>query len=168
MRHLLWVFILAGCYSPAPFKGELVLPESFSYDGRKPILGDTALLRPVINFNEKMSRKDLTLTEDFANEVTLHLYNGVNGTISRDSLTSMFAASFSQLESLSLTVNAAIPVTYTDNGDQWVYSWVYQEVVGLNGQTEKIYLHEDFKFENGKIVEAFTFRRLPGVPKGGD
>lgn len=140
----------------------LTLPSQFSYPGRKPVIGNNEMLETIIAFNEKISSKDSNISSLFADSVTLHLADGLNTTISNDSLQSMLQEYFTQFESINITINAAIPVIYEDIDDKWVYSWIFEELVSNDGSSESHYLHEDFRLENGKISEVFQFKRLPG------
>ena len=141
---------------------ELILPDVFSYAGKKPTLGTNEMLETVIAFNEKISSKDPDMADLLADSVTLHLADGLNTTISGDSLQAMIGEYFTQYESINITINAAIPVVYEDMNHNWVYSWVFEVLENKDGTTESHYLHEDFKLEDGKIREVFQFKRIPG------
>ncbi len=140
----------------------LTLPDVFSYAGKKPVLGNNEMLETVIAFNEKLSSKDSDMGHLLADSVTLHLSDGLNTTISSDSLQAMIGEYFTEYENIDITINAAIPVVYEDIGHVWVYSWIHEKLESKDGTTESFYLHEDFRLENGKIREVFTFKRLAG------
>ena len=140
----------------------LTLPDVFSYAGKKPVLGNNEMLETVIAFNEKISSKDPDMADLLADSVTLHLADGLNTTISSDSLQAMIGEYFTQYETIDITINAAIPVVYKDMNHNWVYSWVFEVLENKDGTTESHYLHEDFRLENGKIREVFQFKRIPG------
>jgi hypothetical protein len=58
-------------------------------------------------------------------------------------------------------MNAAIPVQYSDLNHTWVYSWVIRELENNNGESNSVYLHEDYRIVNNKIREIYQFKREP-------
>ncbi|NNF36479.1 MAG: hypothetical protein HKN68_20425 [Saprospiraceae bacterium] len=141
--------------------GTITLPDDFSYPGRHPQMGDPKNLQLVIEWNKRRSDLEYNI-EGLVNDTgTIRLADGLEMVATRDSLTSYLRSQYVDLNDQEITVNAAIPIYYSDLNHEWVYSWIYQELTLRDNTESSSYFHEDFRIIDGKISMIYQFRRTP-------
>jgi len=139
------------------------LPEGFSYAGRNPEMGNPDNLQLIMDWNERRSNLQHEVGDLIADTLTMYMSDGTEWIISRDSVITRLGGLYDEMSGQKITVNAAIPIYYSDLDHEWVYSWVHIQTGNIDGQKTANYFHEDYRIINGKIRMIYQFKRMTPI-----
>ena len=117
----------------------------------------------VQDWNQKRANLDAKVGELIADTLTLHLEDGREFVLNRDSAIAYFANEYKDYLQQSLVMNAAIPMYYSDIDHYWVYSWVNTTIERKERESYSMFFHEDYRIVNNKIREIYQFKRQPAT-----
>ena len=144
-----------------PASNMLTLPDGFSYQGRNPEMGNPENLELIIEWNNRRSNLQYVVGDLIADTLTMYAADGTELEAPRDTIVAYLQAQYDNLSSQEITINAAIPIYYSDMDHEWVYSWIFRETVFNEGNQTESYFHEDYRIIDGKIRMIYQFQRIP-------
>jgi hypothetical protein len=147
----------------APDSKVLTLPDGFSYAGRNPEMGNPENLQLIMDWNERRSNLQHEVGDLIADTLTMYMADGTEWIIPRDTVVAHLGGRYEKMADQQVTMNAAIPIYYSDLDHEWIYSWVFTQIEFIDGQKTAHYFHEDYRIINGKIRMLYQFKRKPPI-----
>ena len=96
-----------------------------------------------------------------ADSVTVHFADGAEFTAPHDSVVAEIGSWLGMMSSIKVSHTAAMAVDNTDAKHEWVFSWSDETYTYKDGTVQHEFLHEDYRIEQGKIVEVYQYSRKP-------
>jgi hypothetical protein len=132
--------------------------EEFSYSGSWE-KADDGLKEVVLGWNNALaSPTDLEAAAGFlADSVTVFMWDGsvVDGT--KDSVMNVVKEFLAGSSNIKVEFDAMMAVHSTDRNSDVVMSWTDERITVLEGNEERIWIHEDYVLENGKIRVVYQY-----------
>jgi hypothetical protein len=132
--------------------------EEFSYSGSWE-KADDALKEVVLGWNNALaSPTDFDAAAEFlADSVTVFMWDGtlVDGT--KDSVMNVVKKFVAGSTNIKVEFDAMMAVHSTDRNSDVVMSWTDERITDLEGKEERIWIHEDYVLENGKIRLVYQY-----------
>ncbi|MEX2232144.1 MAG: nuclear transport factor 2 family protein [Cyclobacteriaceae bacterium] len=165
---LLLAGLLTGCDQKNPEKKtsddeSVALPFEVTYKGT-PEIGSMKNVQTVMEWNKRFSQLNFNVGDLLADTVTFHLADGFEMTAPRDSAIAFVTAFAANISQIDVIYTAAVPVNMAGQGHEWVFSWTTETYTSKDSKGEKVFFHEDYRLEGGKIREVFQYARQPPPP----
>lgn len=126
-------------------------------------MGNPNNLQLIMDWNERRSNLQHEVGDIIADTLTMRMSDGTEWIIPRDSVIARFGGQYENMSDQQITINAAIPIYYSDLDHDWVYSWVFTQTEFSDGKKTSSYFHEDYRIINGKIRMVYQFKRMPPI-----
>lgn len=146
---------------------DIELPVQLSYRGKSEI-GSNENMLVVMNWNRLLGERKLdSAFLLLADSVTVHMYDGVTISSTRDSMKTIMTGFLASMKSISIKYVSALPIN-VDLGNnvkhEWVLNWTDEEYTYNDGKIDHNIIHEDYRLENGKIREVMQYARKVAPP----
>lgn len=146
----------------------VVLPMEMTYRGKAEI-GSSANMVKVMQWNKWMGEGNIDSAASYlADSVHIILNDGTEFNTTADSIKKVLTGWRAAMKTADIKYVSALPVNVTDKNHEWVFSWTDETYTYNDGKTEHMFIHEDYRMENGKIREVFQYARKatpPAPPK---
>lgn len=138
----------------------VVLPIEYTYTG-SPGVGTMKNVQVVAEFSKRLSELNPDVGDLLADTVHWSMSEGWELIAPRDSALAVLKGFLGTLTSMKIVYTSQIPIDNVDKKHEWVFSWSDETYTYKDGKTEHVFLHEDYRLENGKIKEVYQYARKP-------
>ena len=129
-------------------------------------MGNSENLDLIIEWNNRRSNLQYEVGDLIADTLTIYWAEGTEWVAPRDTIVAYLQFQYDNISSQEITINAAIPIYYSDVEHEWIYSWIFREVTFDDGNQSSSYFHEDYRIIDGRIRMIYQFRREPPTRGG--